>query len=75
MVELDYNDENLADLHTEIAILSQCSSSNIVRYYGSFVEDGKLVILMEYMGGGSLKDVVRPPPFDDLISRLTCNSD
>lgn len=42
----------------EIAVLSQCQSPYITEYYGSYLQQTKLWIIMEYMAGGSVADLV-----------------
>lgn len=43
----------------EVATLSSVKSDYVVRYYGSAVFDGAICIVMEYIGGGSLTNLVR----------------
>jgi serine/threonine-protein kinase 24/25/MST4 len=43
----------------EIAILSQCKCEYITQYYTSYIEGSHLCIIMEYLGGGSVLDLVR----------------
>ncbi|KAI4321852.1 hypothetical protein MLD38_035184 [Melastoma candidum] len=51
----------------EIAFLSQCRSPYITEYYGSYVNRTKLWIIMEYMAGGSVADLLQTgPPLDEL---------
>ncbi|KAH7445251.1 hypothetical protein KP509_02G115000 [Ceratopteris richardii] len=42
------------DIQREISLLAQCRSSYITEYYGSYLHETKLWIIMEYMAGGSL---------------------
>ncbi|CAG9467759.1 unnamed protein product [Pedinophyceae sp. YPF-701] len=44
------------DVMNEIIVLSQLHHPNIVAYYGSFIEDGVLNVVMEYADNGSLSD-------------------
>ena len=43
----------------EAKILSKLEDTHIIKYYGSFVEDGHFFIIMEYAVGGSLADVIK----------------
>jgi NIMA (never in mitosis gene a)-related kinase len=38
----------------EVQILKSVDHTNIIRYYGSFIEDHFLYIVMEYAEGGDL---------------------
>lgn len=42
----------------EISVLSQCRSPYVTEYYGSYLHSTKLWIVMEYMAGGSVSDLV-----------------
>ena len=42
----------------EISVLSQCRCPYITEYYGSYLNQTKLWIIMEYMAGGSVVDLV-----------------
>ncbi|KAJ0441679.1 putative protein kinase STE-STE20-YSK family [Helianthus annuus] len=42
----------------EIAVLQQCRSQYITECYGSYLHQTKLWIIMEYMAGGSVADLV-----------------
>lgn len=42
----------------EVSVLSQCRCPYITEYYGSFLNQTKLWIIMEYMAGGSVADLV-----------------
>jgi serine/threonine-protein kinase 24/25/MST4 len=45
-------------LFQEISVLSQCRCPYITDYYGSYLHQTKLWIVMEYMAGGSVADLV-----------------
>lgn len=46
-------------LRQEVAFWSSTQLPQVVRYYGSFVSGPLLYILMEYMAGGSVSDIIR----------------
>ena len=52
MKEIPYCDQD------EIEILKQCSHENIVQYIESFVEEGKIFIVMEFCRGGDLMKLI-----------------
>lgn len=45
-------------IRREIQVMSEISSPHVVRYHTSFIEATTLWLVMEYMAGGSLKDMV-----------------
>ncbi|KAF9588197.1 hypothetical protein IFM89_008211 [Coptis chinensis] len=51
----------------EISVLSQCRSLYITEYYGSYLHQTKLWIVMEYMAGGSVADLIQAgQPLDEM---------
>ncbi|KAF0379195.1 Pkinase-domain-containing protein [Gigaspora margarita] len=64
-IDLEDSDDDISEIQQEIALLSQCDSQYITRYYGSFVKGFKLWIVMEYLAGGSCLDLLKPGPFDE----------
>ncbi|ORX82255.1 Pkinase-domain-containing protein, partial [Anaeromyces robustus] len=59
-LDLEDIDEDIVDIQKEITVLSQCESPYIIQYYSSYIVDTKLWIVMEYMGGGSCWDLIKP---------------
>ncbi|CAI2173384.1 5819_t:CDS:10 [Funneliformis geosporum] len=64
-IDLEDSDDDISEIQQEIALLSQCDSPYITRYYGSFIKGFKLWIVMEYLSGGSCLDLLKPGPFDE----------
>ncbi|CAG8614621.1 1574_t:CDS:2, partial [Acaulospora colombiana] len=64
-INLEDSDDDISEIQQEIAVLSQCDSPYITRYYGSYVKGFKLWIVMEYLSGGSCLDLLKPGPFDE----------
>jgi len=58
VLELENQDDDISDIQNEILVLARCDHPNITKYYGSFVRGCKLWICMEYLGGGSARDMV-----------------
>jgi len=44
----------------EIAILAQMNSKYVTRYFGSYIKGSQLWIVMEYCGGSSCADMMKP---------------
>jgi len=59
VIDLESAEDDIEDIHQEISVLSQLSCTNITKYYGSFLKENKLWIVMEVcfvwvMGWGSI---------------------
>ena len=54
-------DDDMYFVLQEIAVHAQCESQHVTRYFGSYVTGSKLWIIMEYLSGGSVLDLVREP--------------
>jgi serine/threonine protein kinase len=63
--KMDINGENMKLLITEIGIMKTSHHENIVDYVDSYiVEDRQLWVVMEFMDGGCLTDILEQ--FEDL---------
>jgi len=53
--------EELEGVQREIALLSRCNHANVTRYFGSYIQLDPfcLWIVMDYCGGGSVRQLVR----------------
>lgn len=56
--DLESAAEEIDVIRREIQVMSEISSPYVVRYHTSFIENTTLWLVMEYMAGGSLKDMV-----------------
>lgn len=61
-IDLEGSDDDIREIQQEISLLATCSSEYVTRYKTSFVRGTKLWIVMEYLGGGSCLDLLKPGP-------------
>ncbi|KAB8105540.1 hypothetical protein EE612_039469 [Oryza sativa] len=67
VIDLEEAEDDIEDIQKEISVLSQCRCPYITDYYGSYLHQTKLWIVMEYMAGGSVADLLQTgPPLDEL---------
>ena len=59
LINLEVYPLDLDFLRQEVAFWSSSQHDNIVGYYGSFVAGANLYILMEFLSGGSVYDIMR----------------
>ncbi|ORX92823.1 kinase-like domain-containing protein [Clohesyomyces aquaticus] len=71
-IDLEESTDELQDIQSEISLLSTCHSPHVAHYKTSFVKGVKLWIVMEYLGGGSCLDLIKPGPFDEAHVAIVC---
>ncbi len=60
VADLEASPDEIEDIQAEIAFLAACQSKHVVRYYGSHLKGAHLWIIMEYLAGGSVLDLMAP---------------
>ena len=66
VLNLDSDEDEVEDVQREVRFLSSLKQiPNITRYYGSYLKNTSLWIIMEYCAGGSLRSLLRPGKVDE----------
>lgn len=58
-IDLEQSEDDLIEIQREIDMLRACESQYVVKYYGCVLVNTKLWIIMEYMGGGSVRELIQ----------------
>lgn len=59
ILNMDSTEADMSEIRKEIQLLTECVGSRfITSYHGSFLRDTKLWIVMDYAGGGSLRNIL-----------------
>lgn len=66
VLELDTQYDEVVDVQQEIQFLADLKSvPNVTHYYGSFLVDTKLWIIMDYCAGGSIRTLLKAGVFEE----------
>ncbi|KAI9740499.1 MAG: hypothetical protein M1834_005079 [Cirrosporium novae-zelandiae] len=64
-IDLESSEDDIQEIQQEISVLSTCASPFVTQYKTSFLRGSKLWIVMEYLGGGSCLDLLKPGPLNE----------
>lgn len=65
IIDLEEAEDDIEDIQQEIHVQLQLSSPYVVKVFGSFVVGSKLWIVMEYLAGGSVFDLLKAGPIEE----------
>lgn len=66
VLELDTKENEVTDVQQEIQFLAALKNTpNVTHYHGSFLDDTKLWIIMDFCAGGSLRTLLKPGVFEE----------
>lgn len=66
VLELDTKYDEVVDVQQEIQFLADLKNApNVTHYYGSFLNDTKLWIIMDYCAGGSVRTLLKAGVFEE----------
>ncbi|KAI1762833.1 Pkinase-domain-containing protein [Hypoxylon sp. FL1150] len=73
-IDLESTEDDIQDIQAEISVLSTCASPYVTQYKASFLRGSKLWIVMEFLGGGSCLDLLKPEPssFNEVHIAIIC---
>ncbi|KAK4179854.1 kinase-like domain-containing protein [Triangularia setosa] len=71
-IDLESSDDDIHEIQQEISVLSTCASNHVTQYKVSFLRGHKLWIVMEYLGGGSCLDLLKPGVFPEVHIAIIC---
>ncbi|KAI4150623.1 MAG: hypothetical protein LQ340_003974 [Diploschistes diacapsis] len=71
-IDLETSEEDIQEIQGEINVLRTCASPFVTQYKTSFLRGYKLWIVMEFLGGGSCQDLLKPGPFNESHIAIIC---
>ncbi|CAI7678471.1 unnamed protein product [Penicillium pancosmium] len=71
-IDLESSEDDIAEIQQEISVLATCASAFVTQYKASFLKGHKLWIVMEYLGGGSCLDLLKPGVFNEAHVSIVC---
>ncbi|KAE8350470.1 kinase-like domain-containing protein [Aspergillus coremiiformis] len=71
-IDLESSEDDIQEIQQEISVLATCASPYVTQYQASFLRGHKLWIVMEYLGGGSCLDLLKPGVFNEAHVAIIC---
>ncbi|KAL7653246.1 hypothetical protein ACMYSQ_007965 [Aspergillus niger] len=71
-IDLESSEDDIQEIQQEISVLATCASQFVTQYKASFLRGHKLWIVMEYLGGGSCLDLLKPGVFNEAHVAIIC---
>ncbi|PKY08695.1 Mst3-like protein kinase [Aspergillus campestris IBT 28561] len=71
-IDLESSEDDIQEIQQEISVLATCASQYVTQYKASFLRGHKLWIVMEYLGGGSCLDLLKPGVFNEAHVAIIC---
>jgi serine/threonine protein kinase len=68
VVNLDTPDDDVSEIQKEVALLSQLretTSKNVIRYWGCWLREAELWIVMDFAEGGSVRTLMKAGPISE----------
>ncbi|PTU21168.1 hypothetical protein P175DRAFT_0501814 [Aspergillus ochraceoroseus IBT 24754] len=71
-IDLESSEDDIQEIQQEISVLATCASPFVTQYRASFLRGHKLWIVMEFLGGGSCLDLLKPGVFNEAHVAIIC---
>ena len=69
-IDLEETEDDIEEIQQEIATLCSCDSPYITKHIQSFVVKSHLWIIMEFLDGGSILDLIKIRPLEESMAAV-----
>jgi len=66
VINLEEAEEEIDEIREEITMLQECASPYVTKYITSYTNGPELCMVMEYLGGGSVHDLLEVGPLEEV---------